>query len=250
MLSSNLLGKLFKEEFTELLRSTKDICLDNQPQALKIEPQVNALVDIVQQLDDTLLFERENDFTKILEQLDLERDHAITGIRYGFLMNLYHPDTAKKDAAGLLLDHLEGYGKRITKLNYEAQSTVLINIVQDYKTKEHLTKALKTLGLLDWALRIDTSNETFREKYQQRITTTSAEEKISFSSLKPEAIQVYEKLANRLYAYIELDDVGDYDTIKNQLDTLGERYQQIIKRRKSAAETEEPVNQDTDTTTV
>ncbi len=245
MLAPSTLGKLFKEEFTELLRSTKDICINNHPEQLNIQTQVGAIATIVDKLDDTLLYEREGKFTKILEKLDLERDEAIAGIRYGFLMNINHHDPSKKVAAQLLLDHMEGFGNRITKLNYEAQSTVLINIVQDYKTKDDLKMALKTVDLWDWAQQIDTTNEAFRTEYQKRITTESATEKISFTSLKPAAITAYDKLVIRLGALIELDDTGKYNTIKNELDTLGDRYEQIVKRRKSTNEDEPVIDQST-----
>ncbi|MBQ0735713.1 DUF6261 family protein [Aquimarina celericrescens] len=233
MVTPSTLGKLFKEEFTELLRSTTDICLNNHPEKLNIQPQVGALATIVEKLDDTLLYERESDFTKMLEQLDLDRDHAITGIKYGFLMNSYHHDPARKSASQVLLDHLEGYGPRIIKLNYEAQSTVLINLIEDYEIKNNLKEALELLELTNWVASIKETNQKFRTKYQERITATSATERISFSAIKPAAIKAYEKLVNRLNAYIELDDTGTYNTLKSELYTLGERYQQIVKRRKS-----------------
>ncbi len=249
MLTSYTLGKLFKEEFIEFLRSIKDICIKNHPEQLNIQLQVDTIVTIVDKLDDTLVYERESNFTKILEQLDLERDDVITGIKHGFLMNLYHDDPAHKDAARLLLDHLEGYGKRIIKLNYEAESTVLINIMQDYKTNDHLKMALKTVDLWDWAQRIDRTNTAFRVQYRKRITAESATENISFSTLKPTAIKVYDKLVHRLNAYIEIDDIGKYNTIKSELDMLSDRYQQIVKKR-TGTTTDQTAIENTNSTNV
>lgn len=233
MLLPNNLSQLLKEEVTEFLRSTKDICMDNNPELLNITSQVNAVDTTVKKLDDALLYERESKFTEILEKLDIERDDAVMSIKHGFLMNLYHEDAKRKAAGQLLLDHLEGYGKRITKLNYEAESTVLVNLVDDYENKQELKKALQQIELTDRATRIKASNINFREKYIQRITAESAAEKTSFTALKPETIEVYTELYDHINAYAVLDKTSTYRTIKNELDTLGDRYLQILKTRRS-----------------
>lgn len=246
MLLPNHLSQLLKEEITEFLRSTKDICMDNNPELLNIQEQVNAISTMVTKLDDTLLYERESKFTEVLEKLDIDRDNAIMSIKHGFLMNLYHEDPKRKIAGQILLDHFDGYGSRITKLNYEAESTVLINLTDDYENKPNLKSALKYLGLTDRATRIKTSNKTFREKYKQRITVESSLEKISFTILKPKAIEVYTDLLNHINAYITLDKTSKYDTIKDQLDTLGNRYFQILKTRRNNTIDDVPTSQTTE----
>ncbi len=233
MLSSSDLEQLLKEEVIEFLRSTKDFCIDNNPEVLDMVPQVNALTTIVSRLDKALLYERESKYTKILENLDMERDAAVIGIKYGFLMNLHHEDPTRRAAGQLLLDHLDSYGDRITKLNYESESTILINLVDDYKNKESLKKALAIVELTSWAIRIKTSNKAFRAKYKERISIESADGKVSYTAIKPEAIETYDKFIKRLEAHIELDEIEKYTQINNQLKTLGDRYLQILKIRRS-----------------
>ena len=107
MLTPNNVTRLNKEEVIEYLRSAKDICIQNDPVVLHIKKQVADLEATVEQLDDALVYDRKSDFTQELEELDLTRDNAITGMRYGFLMNSYHQDTKKKEAGQLLLEHID-----------------------------------------------------------------------------------------------------------------------------------------------
>ncbi|GAA4275585.1 DUF6261 family protein [Aquimarina mytili] len=231
MLSPTNVIRLSKEEVIEYLRSTKDICLQNHPKALQIKTQVADLTKAVEQLDDALIYDRKSDFTKVLEELDEQRDNAITGMRYGFLMNTYHNDITKKIAGQALLDHMDTYGNRIARLNYEAESTVLLNIIEDYETQPKLVEALTTVEMADWATILKNTNKAFRTKYQERITIESAAEKLSFTAIKPQALVVYEKLYKRIEALTELDENNTYTTLNNELKTLAKRYQQIINTR-------------------
>ncbi len=242
MLSPNNVFRLSKEEVIEYLRSTKDICLQNQPKALQIKTQVADLSTAVAQLDDALIYDRKSDFTKTLEELDVQRDNAITGLRYGFLMNSYHQDTTKKIAGQVLLDHMDTYGAGIARLNYEAESTVLVNIAEDYETEPNLVEALTTIEMTDWATILKNTNEAFRTKYQERITIESAAEKLSFTAVKPQALEVYEKLFKRIEALTELDENNTYAIVNNELKTLAKRYQQIINTRFANNQEEEQEN--------
>ncbi len=242
MLSSNNVVRLNKEEVIEYLRSTKDLCLQNHPKKLQISTQVADLSNAVEQLDDALIFDRKSDFTQELEDLDLQRDNAITGLRYGFLMNTYHKDANKKAAGHILLEHLDTYGNRIARLNYEAESTVLVNISEDYETQPKLIEALTTIEMTDWTTILKNANEAFRAKYQERITAESAAEKLSFTAIKPQAIEVYEKLIKRIGALTELDENNRFATLNKELKTLAKRYQQIISTRFANHQEEEQEN--------
>ncbi len=231
MLSPTNVTRLSKEEVIEYLRSTADICNQNNPITLDIKSQISNLDVVIEQLDDALIYDRKSDFTLELEKLDLDRDNAVNGMRYGFLMNSYHQNATKKAAGQLLLDHIDTYGSGIARLNYEAQSTVLVNISEDYETQPKLIKALKKVEMVDWATILKNTNEAFRAKYQERITVESAAAKQSFTTVKPEAIAVYEKLFKRINAFTELDEKNAFDTLNNELKTLAKRYQQIINTR-------------------
>ncbi len=231
MLSPTNVNRLSKEEVIEYLRSTKDICQQNDPMALHIKKQVTDLDTAIEQLDDILIYDRKSDFTQELEALDLKRDNAVNGMRYGFLMNSYHQDAKKKAAGQLLLAHIDTYGSGIARLNYEAQSTVMVNMTEDYETESELKKALKTVEMTDWATILKETNTAFRTKYQERITVESAAAKQSFTAIKPQAIAVYEKLYKRINAFTELDEKNVFDTLNNELKTLAKRYQQIINIR-------------------
>lgn len=226
------LKMLRKEEMVELLRSTVDICDKKDTNTLHITSQVEALRSIVEQLDDALVYKREEEFTKKLKLLDRERDEAITGLRHGFVMNTYHSHPETKKAAQKLLDRVDSYGNRIARMNYESESAVLHNLVNDLETEPDLQLALQLVGLQDWVNRLKVANKKFRKLYSRRIAEESKQDKTSFIAIKPEAITVYMHLINRINAYIELDEAKQYQSIKDEINTLAERYKQIIANRK------------------
>jgi hypothetical protein len=231
MLTKTELKQLHKEEFIEAMRSTVEICNTNDPKDLQISSFVTALHIMVLGLDDSILYEQGKPLTRELEILDEERDSAITGTRYGFIMFTYHKTPAKKAAAQLLLERLDSYGSGIARMNNESESTILQNFVNDCKTIEKYKKALMLLGLEEWIEDVETANNAFNKKYQQRIQEESDREKKSVTILRPQTVIVYEKLINRIDAHIELDEIGKYQTIYNQLATLKNRYKQIITAR-------------------
>ncbi|EZH74243.1 hypothetical protein ATO12_15365 [Aquimarina atlantica] len=232
MLTSSNLIVLHKEEFIEFLRNTVDICEKNDPVALHIQTKVDPLRKIVARLDDALIYEREKEFTKELEELDRNRDEAVTGLRYGFLMNTYHKNPTVKTAAHLLLDRIDSYGGSIARMNYESESAAIHNLISDLETEHTLKTALQKVELQHWADHLKVTNQKFRELYSNRIEEESKHNKTSFTTIKPEAITVYTQLINRIKAYIELDENNIYDVLQRELTTLAERYQQIITHRK------------------
>ncbi|MEW7278416.1 DUF6261 family protein [Aquimarina sp. 2201CG1-2-11] len=244
MFTPRNLMTLRKEEMTELLRNTVDICYQNDADALNINIQVEALKTIVDQLDGALLYEREKEFTKELETLDSDRDDAIKGLRYGFIMNTYHQHPKVKEAAQTLLDRVDSYGSRIARMNYESESAAIINLINDFETEENLKAALQRLGLQNWVDRLKIANQKFRTLYTERITEESKKNKTSFSAIRPEAMTVYTNLINRINAYVVLDEEKKYESINNELITLTDRYHQIISNRKrnSSEETDQVVN--------
>ncbi len=239
MISQSDLKKLRKKELLQYLRNIVTICTKHDPEKLKLQSQVASMNNMVSQLDDSLLYDRAKALTDTLEILDDERDDAFTGFKHGLLMNALHKDLSKKEAAKLVLTHLESYGSGVTDLNYEAESTVLINVADDFETQKDLKAAIASLHLTEWVDRIQTDNDAFDEKYQERIELESKDKRPSFTSLRKEAKTQYSKLINRIAAFVELDEDGTYETLNTQLETLSERYQQIINYRKNDDDVED-----------
>ncbi len=238
MLAPTNLIFLRKEEMIELLRSTVDICEKNDPSALHIDTRVAPVKNMVTRLDDALIYEREKEFTKELDELDRNRDEAVTGLRYGFLMNTYHKDAEVKAAAQLLLDRIDSYGGSIARMNYESESAAIHNLIDDLETEQALKAALQKVELQHWADHLKVTNQKFRTLYNDRIEVESKYDKTSFTTIKPEAIAAYTELVNRIKAYIELDENDTYTPLQKELATLAERYQQIITYRKRNANEE------------
>jgi len=129
-------------------------------------------------------------------------------------------------------------------MNYESESAAIHNFVNDLETDPELKAAVQKIGLQDWAKRLKVANQRFRTLYSNRIAQESTYDKISFTAIKPEATLRYAELINRINAYIELDEKDAYAPLKRELETLSERYMQIINNlKKTTVEENDPTIQ-------
>ncbi len=228
-----VLKKYRNGEFIEYLRNTVEITQSHISTDFPIEPHVTALASIVDTIDDAFIHEQGSILTQELEQLDLLRDQAIIGIR-GYLAAMEnHYDSVKAAAATQLLVKMDSYGSQLSKMNYQVESTVLLNLVDDYQKDEAYTEALTLLELNEWVAHLKTSNEAFRVKYKERIGEKSTAQTESVSSMRPEATQAYSNLVSVIEAYHTLTPTAQNTQCINQLDVLTEEYNMLVLNRTS-----------------
>ena len=178
----------------------------NNPTALKLDTKLLALKNIYNTLDELFKLPQDSLLTDDLQNLDAQRDVAITGILKLIDAYLLHFDTRFSDAAKLLDRNLTMYGKEIYHMNYQAESTTIENIIKDWDTETALQDAVAKLGLRDWKDHLDQSNRDFIARYEERNQEYSSETLDKIKDKRIEVYAAYYKLRDLITSYANIDE--------------------------------------------
>ena len=165
--------------------------------------------------------------------LDERRDNTINGIYYFLLSQTYHFEADKQQQAQLLLSNMELYGSGIARVNYQAETATLNNIIRDWQNKPELTDAVSSFNLSAWIKELKTVNEEFNTKY-----LSSTQE---YGDANPETIKLkWEETNTAYYALKDRIDalhlvvetpLSPYTTVINQLNALTDQYNKLLVSR-------------------
>lgn len=172
--------------------------------------------------------------TQELLLIDARRDAAINGIYYFLLSHTYHFETAKQQNAQVLLDNMALYGSGIARLNYQAETATLNNLIRDWEGKPELITAISEFNLGEWMAELKTANEEFNTKYLSR-TQEYGDASPETIKLKREEVNVaYYALRDRIDALHLLVETppSPYVTIINQLNAFTDQYNALLVNRK------------------
>lgn len=109
-----------------------------------------------------------SDKTQELLTSDERRDDAVNGIYYLLLGYTYHFETDKQQKAQLLLTNMELYGSGILRLNYQAETATLNNLLRDWENKPELAEAIASFNISSWVAEMKTANDVFNAQYLSR----------------------------------------------------------------------------------
>ena len=194
------------------------------PSALRLEVKLLALKKMYDILDALFKLPQDSLLTKDLENLDAQRDRAITGILKVIDGFSYHFDPTYVNAANLLDRNLTMYGPEIYSQNYQAESTTISNIIKDWDNQENLAEAVVLLGLRNWKDELDRSNNGFITRYAERNQEYSRE---TLDKIKEKRIDAYDAF------YALRDLITSHATIDSSI--VG--YQELIREFNSYIDT-------------
>jgi len=235
ILSINLRG-LVNAEYYQLLKLVVDKVDEANATTLKIKKVRDDLAGILPALKSSLNAEVALSETKVIQDLDQRRDDAIIGLQMIVKGNTRHINTEKKDAANLLKAFFKAQGSEISRLNYQAETSVLDKITDKLKSDAKYIQAIALLGLDEWVAELETSNQQFETVFKSRNTEISASvTNLSFGELKKQSIPVYSKLMNMIesrYATTEEDGTptAPYQNLINEINALVEAYNSYISK--------------------
>ena len=230
MINSIILRDLRNASYLQFQKDFLGIISRNNPVILQIETKYNDLAAKSVELENLFKKILANPMSQELLQLDGRRDDCINGIYYGALSNSYHFDAANKEAADLLLANLKLYGSGVAKLNYQAETATISNIINDWENQPTLTQALATLNLGAWKDELNTVNEEFSTKYLDRTQDYGNATQENLKMKREETNAVYYALRDRINALHLLIESppSPYSTVINQLNALIEQYNRLI----------------------
>jgi hypothetical protein len=231
--------RLWVSEFIQFLKDVISICTLSDPVRLNINSRLKPLEESVKELDAVFKKERGSDLTDEVATLDDRRDKAFLCLSMMIKAYGYHFDEAKLAAAEKIDALLDRYGTSIHKLNYQAETTTVSNLVNDLESDAELSVAVSTLELQPLVDELKTSNRLFHEKYIARAREVSQASEDSAVELRKTAIVQYLSLVDLIEAYVEISGPDNYQELIKHLNEVIEKYNGTIAFRTRDEETEE-----------
>lgn len=223
--------KYRNSEFIQYLTDIKSIILKHDPKVLKVKPQTIALIDTITVMHEVYKKQLGITITDEIQALDKRRDVAIIGIRSVAEGFTYHFDIVKRNAAEKLINSIDQYGSSIARQNYLAQTTILRNLTEEWRTSVHLKAAIAMLNLNDWVYELKESNDLFNAKYLKRNTEYADASRVNVSELRDEAKIAYSNLINHITAHVTLSLSETYITLVDEINSITKQYNTLVQRR-------------------
>jgi hypothetical protein len=224
-------AKLRISESIQFYGDVLNICEQNNPTELNIQKQWSNLERSFQLLNQSFKQEQTSLRTAVLASLDERRDNAIVCLRKladGFTN---HHDTHKQKAGEQLLITIDKYGRQISKMNYQAETSVLDNLVVDLKNESDGAAAVKTLGLTDIVEEIEATNDLFNKTYLERVGEDAEKVLKAAGDLVRECSEKYHVLARHIEANAIINPSEASNELINQLNTLIDKFNILLVQR-------------------
>lgn len=231
-------------EYLQYVKDYLGIINLNNPTQLGIEAKLSAFNNKITELEALYKKALASEKTQELLTLDERRDDAINGIYYFLLSQTYHFEADKQQKAQLLLSNMELYGSGISRLNYQAETATLNNIIRDWENKPELIDAISSFNLSLWVNELKTANEEFNTKYLSRTQEYGDANPETIKLKREETNVAYYALRDRINALHLLVETppSPYATVINQLNALTDQYNNLLVNRTDGASTGTPEN--------
>lgn len=237
MITTIDVSRMRNDEFIQFMVNVAEITNLQDTEDLKIKTQTDALQLQAKALDEVFKKQQGSDTTTVIKELDRQRDFAIIGIRNLLEAYSYHYNEETRNAAIQLRESMAKYGDRIYDLNYQAETTTVRNLVEEWKTTPHLTAAVQKMNAAPWVDYLDTTNSDFNTTYLERNTELSEVTSVSVTSLRDSVVDDYRTLVAHITSHATLNPAEGYTKLINQLNTLIDQYKVLLDSRNKRAET-------------
>lgn len=212
----------------------------NNPTALQLDAKLQALKNLYAQIDAIFKLPQDSLLTNDLQELDAKRDLAIRGISKLIDAYLNYFDPVYVDAAKLLERNLTMYGSQIYNMNYQAESTTITNLIEDWTTQSSLSDAVALLGLRDWKEDLDGNNRDFITRYSERNQEYSAETLDKIKTKRIEVYTAYYAVRDLITSYATIDSsVAGYQQLIREFNSYIDQYSTLLASRKGKKKEEE-----------
>ena len=246
MIKAIKLSRLISAEIYQFFFLIVEIAAAANSSKQKIKPQLDALAELVARLLAALNREQANALSKVLDNLDVRRDTAITGFTLWVKALTMHPNANIKAAATALKLYLKNQGDNIANQNQQKETATLTKFVTDCRTDIELQKHVETLNDPAWLIEIENSNNEFIAIYQQRSSEMGKEsQKESFSAVRRLAVVAYQELSSIIttrynVAKEDKQDIAELQKLVGDINATIGQYKQLIAQTKTHKKKEEP----------
>lgn len=229
-------------EYLQYVKDYLAIINLNNPSELDIDAKLSAFNGKTSELEALYKKALASEKTRELLLIDERRDAAVTGINYFLLSRTYHFDTVQRQNAQLLLDNMNLYGSSIARLNYQAETATINNLIRDWENKTELTDAVAALDLTSWVDELKTANEEFNTKYLSRTQEYGDANPETIKLKREETNVAYYALRDRIDALHLLVETppSPYAQVINQLNALTDQYNKLLINRAGSSSPDTP----------
>jgi hypothetical protein len=233
MINAIHLSSLRNAEYLQFQKDILGIVGRNSPATLNVQQRFDTTHSKLTEMESLFKKVMASEITADLLALDERRDKAITGISQVVMGYTYHYDEALRKAAEHLDINIKLYGTAIARMNYQAETTTITALLNDWNTKPELTNAAATLGLGNWKEELENANHLFNSRYLDRTQEMGAANPDSLKSKRGEMNEAYYGLRDRIDALHTLADAepSAYTLVIGQLNALIEQYNNLIAGR-------------------
>lgn len=232
--------KLFrKSESVQFFNDIVTLCSESNPKALNIEAQLGTLNECVNSLNSNFATDRSSEITNDLISLDQRRDKAIVCLRMLTEGFTNHYDSAKSDTAALLLQTIDKYGSKISKMNYQAETSTLDNLGDELQNDAAAADLVNQLGLSDLVGEMIEANNEFNTRYLDRVKEEAGESELAMGELIKNSVAAYRLLTAHIEAHSTLNPSDELNTLADRINELIERYNLTVHRKHSDNEVDE-----------
>ncbi len=233
MIKEFSLLELRNAELLQFCNTTVELVESNDPTFLKVEPQLNPFKARIAEAEVLFILPRDSVFSAELQALDTQRDKNFKGINQVVQAYLKHYDPVIQNAANQLSRNIKLYGNQITRLNYQAQTSVIESIITDWNQKPELAEAIDLLHLKGWKDELKQNNTNFNSIYTQRTQEYGGRTQDKLRDKREEVAQAYLVLVQNINARKTLDETGMYNKVTNEINALIELYQTTLRNREA-----------------
>ena len=232
------LTKLRNAEYLQYTKDFAAIINLNNPSTLNIDAKFTAFNTKIAELESFYKKALASEKTKDIMALDQMRDDAINGVYYFLLGYSYHYDEQQRQNAQLLLTNLSLYGSGIARMNYQAETATINNILRDWENKTELEAAVGGVNLTAWVRELKTANDAFNEQYLLRTQEYGDANPETIRTKREETSSAFYALRDRIDALHLLSEISPspHSAVINQLNALTDQYNQLLVNRKPETE--------------
>jgi hypothetical protein len=237
MINSISLKGLRNSEFVQFGTDVLSIIKINDPQALGVLAQYDAFASANKVVEGLFNKEQASAATDELVALDDQRDRLINGINALVLGYTYSTDENQKKNALLLQVNIDSYGSGIAKENYQSETAIITNLLDDWATKPELSAAVAVLNLATWQTQLAAANAAFNAKYLVRTQEMGSAPPDSLKEKRTEATNAYYELRDFIDSFFTINKGAmPFSKTTNELNALIDQYNRLIAGRGRGSE--------------
>lgn len=235
MIISIDLPKLRNAEYIQFCKNFATLIQANNPVALSIQPQYETFLAKISELETLFKQTTSSAITPEIEALDLRRDRAINGLVAIINGYSFHFEASISNAALVLQNNLKLYNSSIARENYQSETAILNNIINDWENKPEFNSALSTLNLIAWKDELKVANQLFNEKYIVRTQEYGTASTETLRAKRYETNECYFELRKFLEAFEIIKNTAEYTKTIKELNALIEQYNSLLSNRQGGA---------------